>query len=183
MSYFDFDFDLCCACSPRHPRQRKSFETTDSLSISRARDYDTTIEFYWTSMLAEPNSAVVHRVGERIIRARPWRSTRGPKLGKRVGHHGHKRLSLRSCAAAASIPRSSRRPSPARLCRRSRAPGAASVVAAAESNKQESTGEGSRHPRAASEFCSKRAEPASRREPRASHLRGAIGLLLDGGYA
>ena len=92
MSYFDFDFDfdLCCACSPRHPRQRKSFETTDSLSISRARDYDTTIEFYWASMLAEPNSAVVHRVGERIIRARPWRSTRGPKLGKRVGHHGHK---------------------------------------------------------------------------------------------
>jgi len=101
MSYFDFDFDLCCACSPRHPRQRKSFETTDSLSISRARDYDTTT----------------------------------------------------------------------------------SVVAAAESNKQERTGEGSRHPRAASEFCSKRAEPASRREPRASHLRGAIGLLLDGGYA
>ena len=90
MSYFDFDFDLCCACSPRHPRQRKSFETTDSLSISRARDYDTTIEFYWASMLAEPSSAVVHRVGERIIRARPWRSTRGPKLGKRVGHHGHK---------------------------------------------------------------------------------------------
>ena len=90
MSYFDFDFDLCCACSPRHPRQRKSFETTDSLSISRARDYDTTIEFYWASMLAEPSSAVVHHVGERIIRPRRRRSTRGPKLGKRVGHHGHK---------------------------------------------------------------------------------------------
>ena len=140
MSYFDFGFDLCCACSPRHPRQRKSFETTDSLSISRARDYDTTIEFYWASMLAEPSSAVVHRVGERIIRARRWRSTRGPKLGKRVGHHGHKA------------------PEPAQLRRR-------------------------RQPRAASEFCSKRAKPASRREPRASHLRGVIGLLLDGGYA
>ncbi|KAF8748238.1 hypothetical protein HU200_012981 [Digitaria exilis] len=64
---------LLCLLHRAIPDSAKSFETTDSLSIFRAKNYDATIEFYWAPLLAESNSddAVVHRVGERVIRGAP----------------------------------------------------------------------------------------------------------------
>lgn len=64
---------LLCLLHRAIPDAGKSFETVDSLSIFRAKDYDATIEFYWAPMLAESNSddAVVHRVDDRVIRGAP----------------------------------------------------------------------------------------------------------------
>ncbi|PUZ36371.1 hypothetical protein GQ55_9G032700 [Panicum hallii var. hallii] len=64
---------LLCLLHRAIPDGAKSFETVDSLSIFRAKDYDATIEFYWAPMLAESNSddAVVHRVDDRVIRGAP----------------------------------------------------------------------------------------------------------------
>ncbi|CAN6303019.1 unnamed protein product [Urochloa humidicola] len=64
---------LLCLLHRAIPDSGKSFETIDSLSIFRAKDYDATIEFYWAPMLAESNSddAVVHRVTDRVIRGAP----------------------------------------------------------------------------------------------------------------
>ncbi|CAN1255284.1 Protein trichome birefringence-like 33 [Linum perenne] len=48
----------------------KSMETTGSLTVFTAKDYNATIEFYWAPFLLESNSddAVIHRVSDRIIR-------------------------------------------------------------------------------------------------------------------
>ncbi|XP_066365333.1 probable xylan O-acetyltransferase 11 [Miscanthus floridulus] len=64
---------LLCLLHRAIPDGAKSFETVDSLSIFRARDYDATIEFYWAPMLAESNSddAVVHSADDRLIRGAP----------------------------------------------------------------------------------------------------------------
>ena len=64
---------LLCLLHRAIPDGAKSFETVDSLSIFRAKNYDATIEFYWAPMLAESNSddAVVHRVDDRVIRGEP----------------------------------------------------------------------------------------------------------------
>ena len=64
---------LLCLLHRTIPEGSKSFETVDSLSIFRAKDYDATIEFYWAPLLAESNSddAVVHRSNDRIIRGAP----------------------------------------------------------------------------------------------------------------
>jgi hypothetical protein len=49
----------------------RSFETVDSLSIFRAKDYDATIEFYWAPMLAESNSDGAAVPDDRLIRGAP----------------------------------------------------------------------------------------------------------------
>lgn len=54
------------------PESAKSMETVDSLTIFRAKEYNASIEFYWAPFLVESNSdnAVVHRITDRIVRAR-----------------------------------------------------------------------------------------------------------------
>ncbi|KAK8949858.1 hypothetical protein KSP40_PGU010604 [Platanthera guangdongensis] len=54
------------------PESAKSMETFDSLTVFRVKDYNATIEFYWAPFLVESNSdnAVIHRVSDRIVRAR-----------------------------------------------------------------------------------------------------------------
>ncbi|ONK77114.1 uncharacterized protein A4U43_C02F3240 [Asparagus officinalis] len=54
------------------PESAKSLETVDSLTVFRAKDYNASIEFYWAPFLVESNSdnAVVHRITDRIVRAR-----------------------------------------------------------------------------------------------------------------
>lgn len=49
----------------------RSFETVDSLSIFRAKDYDATIELYWAPMLAESNSDGAAVPDDRLIRGAP----------------------------------------------------------------------------------------------------------------
>ncbi|GJM97052.1 hypothetical protein PR202_ga13948 [Eleusine coracana subsp. coracana] len=64
---------LICMLHRAIPDGAKSFESVDSLSIFRAKNYDATIEFYWAPMLAETNfdNAVVDRVEDRVIRGAP----------------------------------------------------------------------------------------------------------------
>ncbi|XP_062214168.1 probable xylan O-acetyltransferase 10 isoform X2 [Phragmites australis] len=64
---------LICLLHRAIPDASKSFQTVDSLSVFRAKDYDATIEFYWAPLLAESNSddAVVHRINDRVIRGAP----------------------------------------------------------------------------------------------------------------
>nr|ACF84210.1 unknown [Zea mays] len=64
---------LLCLLHRAIPDGAKSFETVDSLSVFRAKNYDATIEFYWAPMLAESNSddAVVHSADDRLIRGAP----------------------------------------------------------------------------------------------------------------
>ncbi|GJN22877.1 hypothetical protein PR202_gb10482 [Eleusine coracana subsp. coracana] len=64
---------LICMLHRAIPDGAKSFESVDSLSIFRAKNYDATIEFYWAPMLAETNfdNAVVDRVQDRVIRGAP----------------------------------------------------------------------------------------------------------------
>ncbi|KAG2730550.1 hypothetical protein I3843_01G292900 [Carya illinoinensis] len=52
------------------PKGAKSMETFDSLTVFTAKDYNTTIEFYWAPFLLESNSdnAVVHRISDRIVK-------------------------------------------------------------------------------------------------------------------
>ncbi|XP_039144318.1 protein trichome birefringence-like 33 isoform X1 [Dioscorea cayenensis subsp. rotundata] len=53
------------------PENSKSFETIDSLTVFKAKNYNASIEFYWAPFLVESNSddAVVHRITDRIVRA------------------------------------------------------------------------------------------------------------------
>ncbi|KAJ0960057.1 hypothetical protein J5N97_000172 [Dioscorea zingiberensis] len=53
------------------PESSKSFETMDSLTVFRAKNYNASIEFYWAPFLVESNSdnAIVHRIPDRIVRA------------------------------------------------------------------------------------------------------------------
>ncbi|BAT81082.1 hypothetical protein LR48_Vigan07g057100 [Vigna angularis] len=52
------------------PNDEKSMETFDSLTVFTAKEYNTTIEFYWAPFLLESNSdnAVIHRISDRIVR-------------------------------------------------------------------------------------------------------------------
>ncbi|KAJ6812458.1 protein trichome birefringence-like 1 [Iris pallida] len=63
---------LICLLHRVIPESAKSFETVDSLTVFSAKEYNATIEFYWAPFLVESNSdnAVIHRVDDRIVRAR-----------------------------------------------------------------------------------------------------------------
>ncbi|CAI0443839.1 unnamed protein product [Linum tenue] len=48
----------------------KSMQTSGSLTVFTAKDYNATVEFYWAPFLLESNSddAVVHRISDRVVR-------------------------------------------------------------------------------------------------------------------
>ncbi|KAJ8769422.1 hypothetical protein K2173_002912 [Erythroxylum novogranatense] len=61
---------MICLLHRLIPKEAKSMETFDSLTVFTAKDYNATIEFYWAPFLLESNSdnAIVHRVSDRIVR-------------------------------------------------------------------------------------------------------------------
>ncbi|CAF2094568.1 unnamed protein product [Brassica napus] len=52
------------------PDDQKSINTTGSLTVFTAKEYNATIEFYWAPFLLESNSddAIVHRISDRVVR-------------------------------------------------------------------------------------------------------------------
>ncbi|KAL1823896.1 hypothetical protein ACET3Z_010674 [Daucus carota] len=61
---------MVCLLHSLIPDHSKSMETSGSLTIFTAKDYNATIEFYWAPFLLESNSddAVIHRVSDRVVR-------------------------------------------------------------------------------------------------------------------
>ncbi|XP_031248390.1 protein trichome birefringence-like 33 [Pistacia vera] len=61
---------IVCLLHRNIPEHAKSMETSGSLTVFTAKDYNATIEFYWAPFLLESNSddAVVHRIADRIVR-------------------------------------------------------------------------------------------------------------------
>ncbi|KAB2078599.1 hypothetical protein ES319_A06G174400v1 [Gossypium barbadense] len=63
---------MICLLHKLIPDDQKSMKThkNGSLTVFKARDYNTSIEFYWAPFLLESNSdnAIVHRISDRIVR-------------------------------------------------------------------------------------------------------------------
>ncbi|KAL6541635.1 Protein trichome birefringence-like 33 [Orobanche gracilis] len=61
---------MVCLLHKLIPENAKSMKTFGSLTIFSAKDYNTTIEFYWAPFLLESNSddAIVHRISDRLVR-------------------------------------------------------------------------------------------------------------------
>lgn len=63
---------MICLLHKLIPNDQKSMKThkNGSLTVFKARDYNTSIEFYWAPFLLESNSdnAVVHRISDRVVR-------------------------------------------------------------------------------------------------------------------
>ncbi|KAG0457691.1 hypothetical protein HPP92_022848 [Vanilla planifolia] len=62
---------MVCLLDSLIPDHLKSVETTGSLSSFKAKEYNASVEFYWSPLLVESNSddPVHHRIPDRIIRA------------------------------------------------------------------------------------------------------------------
>ncbi|XP_010921030.1 probable xylan O-acetyltransferase 10 [Elaeis guineensis] len=63
---------MVCLLQRAVPEGFKSIQIIGSLTVFKAENYNTTIMFYWAPFLVESNSdnAIVHRVKDRIVRAR-----------------------------------------------------------------------------------------------------------------
>ncbi|KAH9675383.1 protein trichome birefringence-like 33 [Citrus sinensis] len=61
---------MVCLLHRLIPENAKSMETFDSLTVFTAKDFNTTIEFYWAPFLLKSNAdnAVIHRITDRIVR-------------------------------------------------------------------------------------------------------------------